>query len=527
MRRLALIVAVMCSVGFASPAVRAASASPAGRTGLLHLVQAPASGVTSHGASLRQPATSIVADAQAKAPARQTGVALSLGAAPFSPATINGPYTGVEDNATADNNWFAANHATSFTNLRRVTGYFIRADWTPSGYATMVNFYYQGSVFSGPTDALNAWTDGVTHTQSIAGITSTDCSSTLGTGFQCAIMTYEASGTVKYITVQFNQCLAEISAYASDALYSAQNTQIAATLTNIIVAAAGVLQSACGGSPPPTQPTLAPPPTSTPTPTPSPTPTPRPTRTTPPSPTEFNIISLRVEKYKAGADWKQVRPALTDIKVKTKLKFSLYFTVTSGSPSEPLTVHLTLTRGGTRLADQDFANALDSKNPVDTYRDQIGPFTPTAAGTYRAVETLTLGGRTQRTSASFTVVNAAPPPPPPVSFSFDDLHTADGSGHQTKDFKAGQEVKVVYSYTVRNVKTTVHLTVIRTYQFSPSPNVWRPIGHPILESGDTSNGKHHNTVSSVPNPSYKSQRIVVGITIGRSHREKAVLIQIS
>lgn len=487
-----------------------------------------------------------IPDSNVSAPARQDAVTLRLPDSAFSPATLNQQYVGVLPTASAaDANPFRQNHSASYANFGFVTAYYERADWQPSDTVT---FRYQGTVLRDATSAANAWTDGVTYTQSSYNISSTDCSADIGGG-QCAILTYGSSGTTyKYIALQFNQCLAEVGSESSDATFSAQNTQIATTLVNIIVAAHTVMQTqtACGGTPPATpppatpaptpapapQPTVAPPPTSPPVVTPPPaTPAPPPAQT----PTDFSLISVRLEKNNARPDYDQVKPPLKRVKVGMVGQITVYFTVKSAPAGAPITFHFTVRSGGHTIVDKSFSDHLPS-NTVGTYVYHYRPLKLTRTGKYTADVLINSGGQAADGFANFSVIKKAPrvvaPPPvaaaPPLSFTVDSLVAVNARNRPQDIFRVGEKVGYNVNWTVRNLSGKLTASIIATYEY-PTHGVWRPYGHPYAHIVTTSDGANIYGDSFVLPPTYpySSLRVVVGITIKTETKTKAVTIHVN
>jgi len=463
-------------------------------------------------------------------PSRQDATVLRLPASAFSPATINSSFDRVENNSNADQDFFGPpnGHSKTYEALQRVTGYYQRADWQPAGAADTAHFRYQGSTFTGTSTAQAAWNDGITTTKgNLPASAVSDCSGSAG--MPCNEVAFVDTSTAtpthyRYYYLQKNQCLAETEFDFSDALYNSVDTQLEQIGATVAGNAAGVLNSVCvpGGNPTPTtQPTIQPP---------TATPTSRPTP--PPTTVSFTLISVRVEKYGAKADWKQVRPLLKQIKIGNKVQLSIYFLVNSAPAGEPYTVHWTATQGGRTLVNQDFnKNKLDTSDPTGTYRDRVGPLTLKNAGAINVVGRLTICSRSKQSSASLQVVKKsapAQPPPPPASFSFDKLVAMDASGHVRSTFAVGQTVVVVATYTVRNLRSGAVLTgTVNGSYLVPVKGKFQTGGVFQDQIVATKSGvavHRHTTVGGFAIAT--AIHVLVRVTLGRGFHEKQVAIQV-
>jgi hypothetical protein len=462
------------------------------------------------------------------APSRQDASALRLPASAFSPATIDPSFDRVESNSNADQDFFGPpnGHSKTYEALQRITGYYQRANWQPAGAADTAHFRYQGSTFTSTSAAQTAWNDGITTTKgSLPASAVSDCTSSAG--MPCNEVVFVDTSTTthyRYYYLQKNQCLAETEFDFSDALYNSVDAQLEQIGANVAGNAAAVLNSVCvpGGNPTPTTQPTNPPPTATPTSRPTP----------PPTTISFTLISVRVEKYGAKADWKQVKPLLKQIKIGNKVQLSIYFLVNSAPAGEPYTVHWTVTQGGRALLNQNFnKNKLDTSDPTGTYRDRVGPLTMKNAGSVQVLGKLTIGNRAKQSSTAFQVVTkSAPvaPPPPPASFSFDKLVAMDATGHVRSTFAVGQTVVVVATYTVRNVRTGAVLTgTVNGSYLVPVKGKFQTGGVFQDQIVATKSGiavHRHTTVGGFAIAT--AIHVLVRITLGRGFHEKQVAIQV-
>jgi hypothetical protein len=238
---------------------------------------------------------------------------------------------------------------------------------------------------------------------------------------------------------------------------------------------------------------------------------------------DFSIISVRIQK-KAKDDWNLVKPPVTEAQPGKKLTLAIYWILRS-APSDAIPTYTLRVSQGGHVVDEGTAKGSHPPYTADTYR-VFSSYTFKKTGTYVFSGSVTLGKKTLSGSTTINVVKQATPPPPSVTFTFDRITAENDSGHPATSFKAGQSLRIVASYTVRNVKTTAPLWITRVYQY-PGNGGWRPLGHPIIERSVTANGTHPYSVTFVPSPLYPRQRILLGITIGSQTQQKAVTISIS
>jgi hypothetical protein len=512
-----MVLSVMLSIG----AVDASSGHSARQDRSQVIREHPAADRT----SFHLPSGTFLPKRAVRAPSQQTASALRLAASAFSPATINSSFDRVEGNSDADQDFFGPpnGHSKTYEALQRITGYYERADWQPAGAADTAHFRYQGSTFTSTSAAQNAWNDGITTTKgSLPASAVSDCSGSAGMPCNEVVFVDTSTKThYRYYYLQKNQCLAETEFDLSDALYNSVDTQLEQIGAAVAGQAAAVLNSVCvpGGNPTPTTQPTTPPPTATPTSRPTP----------PPTTISFTLISVRVERYGAKADWKQVKPLLKQVKIGTKVQLSIYFLVNSAPAGEPYAVHWTVTQGGRTLLNQSFNNnKLDTSDPTGTYRDRVSPLTLKNAGIVNVVGRVTIGSRSKQNSTSLQVVKNPPPvvTPPPATFSFDKLVATDASGHARSTFAVGQPVAIVVTYTVRNLRPGAVLTgTVNGSYLVPVKGKFQTGGVFQDQIVATKSGvavHRHMTVFSTATPIH----VLVRITLGRGFHEKQIPIQV-
>jgi hypothetical protein len=142
--------------------------------------------------------------------------------------------------------------------------------------------------------------------------------------------------------------------------------------------------------------------TSTVTPLPSATPT----RTPGPSPTpvtEVSVISVRVEKIKARADWQLEHPSMKRAWVGTTVLLSIYYAVTRAHPADQVTAQWSVTQGG-RVVYRRVARRRLNSPTAGLYRIKTR-FTPRRLGTYAYVGRVTVRGTTDAGTTTVTAVS--------------------------------------------------------------------------------------------------------------------------
>jgi hypothetical protein len=418
------------------------------------------------------------------------GSEFCLAASAFSPGTLDANLNGLIDAPTADNLAFASLHTQKYENFHLVNGCYQKASWQPSGSSDSANFRYQGSRYDNATDAQASYNDIVNHLKGNNTSTSPDCSSQAG--MTCYFITYDSQSTVYgFFFLQLNACTGETEADGSDALVNAQGSQISKTLGAIAGAAASALQSACG--------------------------------TTGGGPTDFDIVSVRVEKYSSSfnPDWNQARPPVKQVKVGTKVQVSVYWNLKSEPNDNPSVQYaFTATLKGHTVAQASAPGTLSSY-PVDSYA-RTYDFKASKAGTYSFTWRVSVNGTAKQDSTSLKVrskTQKAPPPPPPVSFNFTSIAVKDAAGHISRTFAVNQQFVIVSVYTVRNVPAgrTVPGTIIWSYQFL-SNGQYKKFGGSQEDVAATNQTYRNRHTTSFTAPG--SYRILVGITIGRTFRQR-------
>lgn len=515
MKRVALILAIVCGVALSVPTAHATHQPLAhGLFGELKSLHVPsASAARSLLAAPRE--MKLPRETRLQPQKRADAVdpnSTQLQASAFSPAELDSQYVGTEDNATADGNPFINWHAQKYEALGRISGFYMRAH---INYGSDVAYErYQSSIFSSASQALGAFNDAKTF---LSGqqVTLNDCTSTVN--LPCGMVGYisTTNDQVEGFFVQVGLCLSETEAVAPQADYTANQNQLNTILANVTAAAIQLLSSVCSGNPPP--PNASPTPTST---------------KTPPTRIDFQLISVLVEKNGAAADWNQTRAPLKQVKKGAKVQLAIYFVVNSAPPSEPLIVHWTVTQNGKTLVNQDFTGRLcpnptcSTSDPDLTYRDVVGPLTLKAAGKVQVTGRLAMGGQAEQGSTSFTVLKphqktTTPPPPAHFSYSFNGLSVTE-HGKAGRSFAAGSSIVIVATYAAHKVPAGHPVTgdMRLTYQ-QPQNGQFRPFstGHEsFLVSKDGTHRQGHPTSFGAPG----TVRIVVGLTIGGIYHQKSI-----
>lgn len=520
MRRAALVVLILGGMVLSGAPAQAAPRLLIGHHGLAGLLppSAKAGGVVVVKRDLRA-----VPNAGAKAHASQSAESFRLSPTAFSPASADAE--GVADNPTADQTSFRQDHSLSYEDLQRITGYYQRYKWQPSGSSDVAYFRYMASTFPSASQASNAWQDGVTHTSDpsvFGGTYNGDCTNNYPPVQHCASVSYSATSngaSANYLDYffQYNQCLAETEIQYTTNLYNSSANQLAQTGVNVNNAAVRALSSACGTSgttPPPPQPTAT-----------RPAP-PQPTATTTTT-TNFQIVAVRVEKNGSKPDFNLKNPPLRQIKVGTPVYLSVYWNLNS-APSNPQPVfHFSLRKGGKVV--KDLKGTISGSYPTGyTFRDHIS-YTPKEAGNYTLTIDVNLNGQSDEGTTSLKVLSKVTnlPPPPQirrVTFQLLGLQTLNGGGRPQTTFKPGEVVKVRVNFSVANLSGTTPVEVDRVTQLMVNGQ-WQSVAF-NPQQFDTSGGKHSSTTGFQLSPTVRpgEMRFIVSVTIvGRTQRRIAVI----
>jgi hypothetical protein len=150
------------------------------------------------------------------------------------------------------------------------------------------------------------------------------------------------------------------------------------------------------------------PPTSTPLPTPIPTtppPTTAPTPTPTPVPTQvqtsFTIVSVRVEKNNAAADYQLAKAPVTKIKSGSTVFLSIYVTVNSAPPNSTAVAEWVVTAGKKLLLDRNLSQNLGA-DPTVTGRFHLRAKL-SGKGIFTVTGKVTINGQTQQSDTSIQV----------------------------------------------------------------------------------------------------------------------------
>ena len=378
MRRFVLALAVLCAALVVGSSTHAAPGSASRAHYLAGLVKA-------HNPFRTWRALRPLRDVplgEVRAPTRQDPGLLALAASAFSPATLVPQEVGIEANTVADAGPFRPDHSTTYTSLGRVTGFFQRADWTPSGQMDTATFRYQASVFPSAALAQAAWQDGVTHSQTLTSLPASNCTSQPQVTCTYLGLQTTTGNAVAYFVLQYNQCLEETSAEFSVALFNAQQTQLAQTIGTITVAGVAAMQAACATTPA----------TST-------TPQPGVSATPPPS-IDFTVVAITVRK--SGKIDDPSKPSAKQFKRGKKAYLYIYYTVRSAPANVQIADTFTVARNGAIIGIRTFQHALLAP-PPNNYFDVVG-FKLPKAGKYVFTGRLTISGQAEEGKVNFKVV---------------------------------------------------------------------------------------------------------------------------
>lgn len=428
----------------------------------------------------------------------QSANALLLAASAYSPAVLNQQYNYTETASDADQNWFRGNHSTTYESFGFQSGAYQRADWNPSG--TTVTFRYQGGIYSSASGAQNAYNDGISYVQQqFSGAKVSNCSNNTAVVLCTSIVFpyQDNSGNQfgeEYDLVQIvgTPCMAETTADFPASAPQSLATQIGQTQTNIDVAAANAMQSACGGG------------------------------STGGGTTSFNVISVRFEKNGAKPDYDLSNPPLVQAKTKQKVQLAVYFQVQSLPQDSPDSIEFVIKQGGQTVFDKTYQHTIQLSDLPDTYVDTISGLKFTKAGGYSAQATVTINGQQDGSSASLSVKKKVVTKK--VSFKFSSLQSRNAGGSPTSTFKVGQQVVLGVTYTVKHLKG--HTTGIITRSILANfGGTWKAVNTNVV-SETVLNGKNSNVVSAQFSGPGTFQ-IAIGLTIGSSHQTKVVTVTVT
>jgi hypothetical protein len=387
MKRFALAILFLVGLSVFVPATQASSHSYLRRSEFAHAVRVSLARhllFGFHRSSIKTLVDSPLRDSHA--PDGQTAAELALDPTAFAPAIVNSAQSGVEDNATADTHPFRIDHAVAYSASNRVTGYYQRADWMPTGSNDTAIFRYQGSIYTNTAAAAAAFQDGVSHTQTLSGSSApSNCTSSLQV--PCSLGGFVlADGTlVLYGVVQVNRCLVELGVEGDSAIFSAQQNALIQTSATILSAGFTAAQAICG-----TPTTLVPL-------TPGTQPTPV---TTAPSsaPIVFKIDAVAVHKQLVQSPTKA---SFKTIKVGKVVYLTVYYTIQSAPTNAHLAITFTLISHGRIVATQAFPQKQIINAPSSDIEYVQLKFTK--AGPYTFVARLTIGTQFQEGRVKFRI----------------------------------------------------------------------------------------------------------------------------
>jgi hypothetical protein len=229
----------------------------------------------------------------------------------------------------------------------------------------------------------------------------------------------------------------------------------------------------------------------------------------------FLIKGVRVEKYGSKPDWTLSRPELKKVPVETRIRLSLYATFQSLSPGTNVSVALRVSHAGHPV----FRSGLtDVRSGSGRLWDHWN-FTPRSPGKYLVTGRLTVGRETEQVATSFTA-NLVPSV---TTFTFKKLQSFDAQGHPATSFARTDRVRLVATFVVHHGAGTVRVTATQQLEYS-NGSAWVPLGQPVQNIFDVSNGRHHYTVSFVPQSPYSLLRMVITLRIDGKSQSKAVII---
>jgi hypothetical protein len=335
--------------------------------------------------------------AVAGSPAGLPVTALRVPDKAFVPAQIDPVYDRVYDNSQADRSDFRENHATSYTALGRVTGYFERATWGA------VTFSYQGSVFGSPYEASNALREGLAATH--VNTTPEGCTYIYHHSCSMLSFTYSSKGTSSgsssapanpsptkdgssngssttpalsgdggvYAVLQYNQCLVEVKAQAPAQIFDDSKETIVPAAWAILTEGNKAVSRACGSGGVAVAPNL-----------------------------DFHIIVTRVEPKSASAHTSIETPGLRSTQAGKAVNLVVYFAVTRNVRPDTALAHFTVAHGSTI---QFKGGSLPVNLPTGpgVYRIAVH-YTPHSTGKVSVLGRVTVGRQSQQMSTSIKVV---------------------------------------------------------------------------------------------------------------------------
>jgi hypothetical protein len=91
--------------------------------------------------------------------------------------------------------------------------------------------------------------------------------------------------------------------------------------------------------------------------------------------------------------------------------------------------------------------------------------------------------------------------------------------------RAFQRLTILSQWTVQGVAGSTGVVFNETLDY-PTGAGWRPLGAPLQNAFDTTDGTHSFRFTFVPSGAYNALRIVVGLTIGNHTQERGVTVQV-
>lgn len=517
MRRISLALALVGSIMASAAATHAATPQPLHHSTLTHVIKKAGFSHVAGPSSLqhRTDATQHLRamNSRANAPAGQSVQALFLAASAYAPAVINQTYNYTEDESFASSNWFRSFHSANYATWGYVNGVYQRADLGSSSNPNAI-IRYQGAIMNSASNAANAFLDGVTYTQQQSGASSSNCAPS-GSDFQCRYMTltYTTSAGVamseEYDTVQFQQCLAETTIDLASNVVAAYGSQAQQIQTNVDQAALNAMRNTCGSNPNPN-------PNPQPQPTQRPQPTPVPTQVG----TQFNVVSVRLEKDGADPDWNLTNAPITAGKAPMKVQLSAYYDVQSAPANSQAQFRISITLNGKTIYNKP-DDPFTLTDPPDTYRHRDS-FTLKKAGTYRFSVQVTVNGRSDTGDTTLTLKKKYKAPKK-VSFSFDSLQTTNSGGGATSTFHVNEPVTIKLHWTVKNLKGHTTGVITRTLLWQVKGE-WRPVN--TNRSSTTVVNGGNDFSNSFPVSAPGAFQVAVSVGVGASSQAKTATINI-